>query len=83
MYPKLLIRLWMSSKKNASMIVGLLMGRETRLILGQVSLDLLFRKKTFTRKFVGEINEKTVDIKAGSFTMPSETNSNDFESFWN
>ena len=41
MYPELLIRIWMSSKRNASMIIGISMGQEIYLILGQVSLNLL------------------------------------------
>ena len=35
----------MSSKKNASMIIGISMGQETCLIHGQVSLNLLYWKK--------------------------------------
>ena len=46
MYPELLIRIWMSSKSDASMIIGTLMGQETCLVLGQVSLNLLYWKKT-------------------------------------
>ena len=38
MYPELLIRIWMSSKRNASMILGISMGLEICLIHGQVSL---------------------------------------------
>ena len=34
-YPELLIRIWMSSKRSASMIIGISMGLETCLILGQ------------------------------------------------
>ena len=37
-YPELLIRIWMSSKRSALMIIGISMGLETWLILGQVSL---------------------------------------------
>ena len=45
MYPELVIRIWMSSKRNALMIIGTLMALETCLILGQVSLNSLFWKK--------------------------------------
>ena len=45
MYPELLIRIGMSSKRNASMIIGTLMALETCLILGQVSHNLLYWKK--------------------------------------
>ena len=44
-YPELLIRIWMSSKRNALMIIGTLMALETCLILGQVSHILLYWKK--------------------------------------
>ena len=44
-YPELLIRIWMSSKRNASMIIGISMGQETCLILEPVSLDLFYWKK--------------------------------------
>ena len=40
--PELLIRIWMSSKRSASMIIGISMGFETCLILGQVSHNLLY-----------------------------------------
>ena len=43
--PELFKRIWMSGKRNASMIIGISMGQETCLILGQVSLDLFFWKK--------------------------------------
>ena len=45
MYPQLLIRIWMSSKRNASMIIGISMGQEICLIHGQVSLNLHYWKK--------------------------------------
>ena len=41
----LLIRIWISSKRNASMIIGISMGLETCLILGQVSHNSLYWKK--------------------------------------
>ena len=44
-YPELHIRIWMSSKRNASMIIGISMGLETCQILGQVSHNLLYWKK--------------------------------------
>ena len=73
MYPELLIRIWMSSKRNASMIIVISMDQETCLIHGQVSLSLLFRKKTSKRRneVRGEINEKTADIQATSFMARS------------
>ena len=50
------------------MIIGILMGREICLIIGQVSLNLFQWKKTSRRIFVvrGEINEKTAYIQARS-----------------
>ena len=44
-YPELLIRIWVSSKRNASMIIGISMGQETCQILGQVSHNILYWKK--------------------------------------
>ena len=38
--PELLIRIWMLSKRNASMIVGISMDQEICLILGHLSLSL-------------------------------------------
>ena len=60
----------MSSKRNASMIIGISMGLETCLILGQVSHNLLYWKKnllTDTCGPGGEIDEKTAYIQARSF----------------
>ena len=59
----------MSSKRNASMIVGISMGVETCLIHGQVSLSYSIGRKTSRRTYVvrGEINEKTAVIKARLF----------------
>ena len=50
------------------MIIGILMGHETCLILGQVSLDLLYWKKNSRRMYVvrGETDEKTAYIQARS-----------------
>ena len=42
---ELLVRIWMSSKRSASMIIRISMGLETCLILGQVSRNLLYWKK--------------------------------------
>ena len=52
------------------MIIGISMGLETCVILGQVSLDLFYWKKKNSRRIYvvrGEINEKTADIQARSF----------------
>ena len=47
--PELFIRIWMSSKRSALMIIGTLMVLETCLILGQVSHNLLcWTKKLLT-----------------------------------
>ena len=43
--PELLVQIWMSSKRCASMIIGMSMGQETCRILGQVSPKLLNWKK--------------------------------------
>ena len=44
--PELHIQTWMLRKKAASMIIGISMGQEICLIHGQVSLNLLYWKKT-------------------------------------
>ena len=64
------IRIWMSSKRSASMILGTLMALETCLILGRVLHNLLNWKKTSWRIHVirGEINKETAYIQARSFT---------------
>ena len=69
MYPELLIQIWMSSNRNASMTIGTSMGQETCLILGQVSLNLLYWKKNIQTDVCGpgEIYEKTAYIQARSF----------------
>ena len=53
--PGLLIQIWMSSKRSASMIIGILMALETCLILGQVSHNLLYSIYMVR----GEINKKS------------------------
>ena len=52
-YPEQLIRIWMSSKRNASMIIGISMGQEICLILGQVSLNWLCWKKNLQTDICG------------------------------
>ena len=56
-------------ERNASMIIGTSMGQEICLILGQVSLNLLYWKKNLQTDICGpgEIDEKTADIQARSF----------------
>ena len=51
------------------MIIGISMGHETCLILGQVSHNYFIGRKTSKRIYVVrvEINEKTADIQARSF----------------
>ena len=41
-YPGLLVQIWMSNKRNASMTIGTSMGQKTCRTLGQVSLNLLY-----------------------------------------
>ena len=64
-YPELLIRIWMSSKSNASMIIGISMDQEMCLILGQVSLSSLSWKKNLPTDFCGpgEIDEQAAYIQ--------------------
>ena len=52
-YPELLIRIWMSSKSDASMIIGISVGQEICLNHGQVSLNFLFWKKNFQTDICG------------------------------
>ena len=55
------------------MILGISMDRETSLMHGQVSLNLLYWKENLQTDFCGpgEINEKTDDIQARSFMARS------------
>ena len=54
-YPELLIRIWMSSKRSALMILGISMGEEICVIRGQVSHNLLYsKKKLLTDMWSGE-----------------------------
>ena len=46
-------RIWMSSKSDASMIIGISMGLETCLMNGQVSLNLLYWKKNLPTDLCG------------------------------
>ena len=52
-YPELLTQIGMSSKRNASMIIGISMGLETCQILGQGSHNLLYWKKNLPKDFCG------------------------------
>ena len=52
-FTELLIRIWMSSKNDASTIIGISMGLETCQILGQVSHNLLYWKKNFLTDICG------------------------------
>ena len=53
------------------MIIGISMDQEICLILGQVSLSLLYWKKNLQTDICGpgEIDEKTADIQARSFMV--------------
>ena len=51
--PELLIRIWMSSRRSASMITGISMGLETCQILGQYSHNLLYWKKNLLTDICG------------------------------
>ena len=51
--PELLIQTWMSCKKAASMIVGVSMGQEISLILGQFSLSLLYKVRNVQKEICG------------------------------
>ena len=52
-FPELLIQTWMSSKRNASMIIRISMGLEICQILGQVSHNLLYWKKKLPMDICG------------------------------
>ena len=66
--PEVLIRFWLLSKSVASMIIGISMGQEICLILGQVSLSSLYWKKNLKRICVvrGETDKTANDIQARS-----------------
>ena len=68
MSPELLTQTWMLNKNAASTIIGISMGLETCLILGQVAHIFLYWKKNLPKDFCGpgEINEKTAYIQAKS-----------------
>ena len=51
--PELRIRIWMWSKSDASMIIGISMGQEICLVHGQVSLSLLYWKKNLQTDMCG------------------------------
>ena len=51
--PEVLIRIWMLSKSVASMIFGISMGQEICLIIGQVSLSLLYWKRNLQTDICG------------------------------
>ena len=53
--PELRIRIWMLSKRNASMIIGISMGQEMCLIIGQVSLSLHDWKKNTQTDICGSV----------------------------
>ena len=53
MCPELHIRIWMSSKRNASMTIGISMGQEICLIIGQVSLNFCNWKKNLQTGICG------------------------------
>ena len=61
-----IIRIWMSSRRSALMIIGTLMALETCLILGQVSHNLLYSTRKLLTVYLvrGEINEKAAYIQA-------------------
>ena len=64
-YPELLIRIWMSSKRSALMIIGTLMALETCLILGQLSHNFALLEEQPPDGYL--FNEKTAYIQARSF----------------
>ena len=69
MYPELQEQIWMLNKNAASTTIGISMDQEICLVLGQVSLSLLYWKNNLQTDICGpgEINEKTADIQARSF----------------
>ena len=48
-------RIWMSSKRNASMVTGISMDQEICLARGQVSLNLLYSKKQLPMDICGPV----------------------------
>ena len=54
-FPELHIRIWMSSRRNALMIIGTLMALETCLTLGQVSHNLLYSMKNVLMDICGPV----------------------------
>ena len=54
-------------KRSASMIIGTSMDQETCLILGQVSLGLLFSVRNLQKDIYGQTDKTASDIQARSF----------------
>ena len=67
-YPELQEQIWMSNKNAASTAIGISLGHDICLILGQVSLDFL-EEKPSKRIYVVRVenNEKTAHTQARSF----------------
>ena len=67
--PELHIQIWMSSKRNASMIIGMSMGQETCLILGQGHSVYFIGRETSRRICVvrWETDKTAGNIQARSF----------------
>ena len=53
MYPELREQIWMLNKNAASTTVGTSMGQEICLILGQVSLSLLYQVRNLKKDIYG------------------------------
>ena len=65
-YPELQERIWMLSKNDASMTIGISMYQEICLILGQVSFDLLYWKKNLPTDICGRGREGEGDWRENS-----------------
>ena len=83
-YPELLIRIWMSSKRNASTIIGMLMVKRLVGSLDRFHPVYFIGRKTSRRKYVVkvEINEKTAHIQARSLMARNLENNGERMPSW-
>ena len=67
--PELHTQIWMLNKNAASTTIGTSMGQEICLTLGQVSLSLLYQKRSLQSDICvrGEADKMAVNIQARSF----------------
>ena len=83
-YPELLVQIWMSNKRNASTIIGMLMVKRLVGSLDRFHPVYFIGRKTSRRIYMVkvEINEKTADIQARSFMARNLENNGERMPSW-